>query len=92
MSNVHFLFLLQIDSLIIGEIDDATMVSYIEAHKLRLLRFYLFTKTLTIKRYFEVFFLTNRITVCCLVLYNCLQTGCVFAVESCGSGVLLCET
>lgn len=91
MSNVHFLFLLQIDSLIIGETDDATMVSYIEAHKLRL-RFYLFTKTLTIKRYFEVFFLTNRITVCCLVLYNCLQTGCVFAVESCGSGVLLCET
>lgn len=32
MSNVYFLFLLQIDSSVIGEIDDATMASYIPAY------------------------------------------------------------
>ena len=32
MSNVYFLFLLQIDISIIGEIDDATMASYIPAY------------------------------------------------------------
>lgn len=32
MSNVFFLFLLQIDSSIFGEIDDATMASYIPAY------------------------------------------------------------
>lgn len=32
MSNLYFLFLLQIDSSVIGEIDDATMASYIPAY------------------------------------------------------------
>ena len=32
MSNVYFLFLLQIDSSVIDEIDDATMASYIPAY------------------------------------------------------------
>lgn len=32
MSNVYILFLLQIDSSVIGELDDATMASYIPAY------------------------------------------------------------